>query len=887
MKNLTQTIFCFVLSLGLNTIAQNKMAPSSHGMMNAPIYVESIAQQIKGGTARFADNTPQEGHPKLRQANKVIPGKGLPLGDDPLYGRQAKAEKVQTKTPDLVFIADISQSTPSDPTGAAGPEHYLGAWNSSFRIFDKTGNPLVPEMSLSTLFPGNSLGDPIVFYDANVDNGPDKPRGRFVVTEFDQNPNGFNVAISQGPDPVNDGWFIYTTGFGTGAFPDYTKFAIWGDAYVVTANITNGSNGDRVFAVDREEMLQGNLSGFIGFPLPGINLNGFYSPHGFHTTSDQAVPAGTPAPIIYMQDDAWPGVDEDHLQIWEATIDFDNPESSSIVSAQELFGAEGVSPFTSVFDGGSFSNRPQGGGQDIDVLQATVMNQVQYRRFDTHNSVVLNFVVDALAGPAELAAIRWYELRQGADGEPWTVYQEGTYTAPDDRDAYSGSMVMNSNGDIALAYTSSSEEDRISIRYTGRFDGDGLGTMTAIEQLIGQSTAQNPSNRLADYVHLTSDPADDSFWHIAEFFDPSRRNIVANFTLQLPEPNDIGIVSIDSPIDAVLTDSEVITVSISNFGSNDITDPMIQYTIDGGTPVIEQFSGTIQPGFIESFSFVETADLSIEDQTYEIVATTLLDGDSNTSNDSVILSVTNMIVICTPFSNCTLNDGVSQIELVDQSITVNCGDDPAGYSDDRSIDFTFNTFIDTFDGILQMGFNDSVYAIWIDFNDNSNFEDTEVVSTGQVASANTDAAFTVDLSNFSETERMGSHMMRVRGEDESEIGDVLDPCGDLTFGRTNDYTAVFDDTLSVSNQVFEDSEFAVYETTENIFDISLRSGFQGDAAISVFDLNGQQLVFNNLEKNGDIYNYQLDMSFAAAGVYIVQFQDMNGGEKISKNIIVK
>ena len=92
--------------------------------------------------------------------------------------------------------------------------------------------------------------------------------------------------------------------------------------------------------------------------------------------------------------------------------------------------------------------------------------------------MVLNFVVDVLEGDAELAAIRWYELRQTADGEPWTVYQEGTYTAPDGRDAYSGSMVMNSDGAIAMAYTSSSEIDRISIRYTGRFDSDALGVMS-------------------------------------------------------------------------------------------------------------------------------------------------------------------------------------------------------------------------------------------------------------------------------------------------------------------------------------------------------------------------------------------------------------------------
>lgn len=893
MKNITKFVLAVVLSLGLNAIAQKTMGPSSFGELETSTQVKSIADQIRLGTAKFAENIPQKGHPKLRHGNKSVPGKGLPKGNDPLLGKQAAAKQVLTKSPDLIFTADVSTSTPSDPTGAAGPNHYLGAWNNAFRIFDKaTGDPLTPEMALGTLFPGNNAGDPIVFYDANVDNGPGQPRGRFVVTEFDREPNGFNVAVSAGPDPINDPWNIYTMNLGTGVFPDYTKFAIWGDAYIVTANIMSGPTGDKVFAVDREAMIAGAPNGsvgFIGFPLPGIAINGFYSPHGFHTTADQAVPPGTPAPIVYMQDDAWAGVNEDHLRIWEATIDFDNPANSSISVAQELSDDEGVSPFVSVFDGGSFENRPQGGGVDIDVLQATVMNQVQYRRFGTHNSVVLNFVVDVLEGDAELAAIRWYELRQTADGEPWTVYQEGTYTAPDGRDAYSGSMVMNSDGAIAMAYTSSSEIDRISIRYTGRFDSDALGVMSVSEQLIAQSTGVNPVSRLADYVHLTNDPADDSFWHIAEYFGGSRRDVVANFTLQEPIPNDIGIQSIDAPTTAVLTDSEIVTVSIRNFGSNPITDPMLQYTVDGGEPIVEQFTGTIGAGATESFSFATPVDLSVSLQTYELVVTTLLSQDSNTANDSISSSITNSEPVCTPIGSCSaFNDGVTILELVDQSLSTICGEDTQGYSDDRQTIFTFNTFSDTFSGNLQMGFNDSIYAIWIDFNDNAIFESNEVVSSEQVANGNENFSFTIDVSAFTTEQREGSHIMRVRGEDESGVGDVLDACGQLQFGRTNDYIAFFNPILSVvESDVFEGSEFGIYEIDKNIFDVNLRSSFEGNAAISVFNLAGQQLVFNNLDKSGDSYNYQLDMSFASKGVYIVQFEDADGVGRVAKKIIVK
>jgi hypothetical protein len=513
LKNYFFTLLALAFAFQMD--AQQSEPASDFGMLPAPVFVPSIADQLASGTFIPAENRISQGHPKLRHGNVAIAGQGMPLGDDPLIGTQALAPKVQTRELLDTFIADISSATPSDPTGAVGPNHYVAAWNSAFRIFDKTGTPLTAEASLATLFPGNAIGDPIIFYDAQAD--------RFVITEFDNNPNGFNVAVCQGPDPVNDGWHVYTTGFGTGSFPDYTKFAVWGDSYVVTANI---GAANRVFAVERNEMLNGDPAQFVAFPLPGIATFGFYSPHAFHTTDENLAPIGTPAPIVYLQDDAWGGISDDHLKVWSADIVWANVGSSSISAAQEITTAD----FTAVFDNGSFQNRPQGGGVDVDILQATMMNQVQYRRFSGYNSVVMNFVVDVLAGGAEKAAVRWYELRQDADGDPWTIFQEGTYEAPDGRDAYSASMAMNADGEIGMAYTSSSATDRISIQYTGQTTAAASGIMDVEETLIAQSTGACPNpGRLADYVQLSVDPVDQSFWHIAEYYEPTRRDVVGHF----------------------------------------------------------------------------------------------------------------------------------------------------------------------------------------------------------------------------------------------------------------------------------------------------------------------------------------------------------------------
>ncbi len=52
-------------------------------------------------------------------------------------------------------------------------------------------------------------------------------------------------------------------------------------------------------------------------------------------------------------------------------------------------------------------------------------------------------------------------------------------------------------------------------------------------------------------------------------------------------------------------------------------------------------------------------------------------------------------------------------------------------------------------------------------NDDGIFSANEVVASEQVALADTDFAFTLDISGFTVAELLGEHTMRVRGEDES------------------------------------------------------------------------------------------------------------------------
>ncbi len=584
--------------------------------------------------------------------NMVVPGKGYPKGNDPLLELNNRNATYfhQNRSPQLTFAATNQGANPSDPTGAVGPNHYVVAYNSAFKIFDKNGNVLINDTALNAIFPGTSNdGDPIVLYDQFAD--------RFLITEFDisSSPNKLMVAVSQGSDPVNDGWYVYK--FNVNAMPDFPKYSIWSDGYYVTSNKSNPNQSEVVFAMERDKMIAGdNTAQMIGFNLPGIVNNGFYSPSGFNVLGNQMPPAGN-APIIYIQDDSWAGINDDHLKIWNINVDWNTPANSTISNPQEIITAD----YNSVFDNGSFHNLSQPNGTKIDALQATIMFMTNYRRFSNYNSVVLNFVVK---GTNNKAAIRWYELRQNNDGEPWAIYQEGTYMDASGHNTFAGSISTDRFGKIALGYTIVDTDQVPELRYTGRFTNDPLGQMTINSEAVVPGSQSSSNFRYGDYAQMTVDPVDGrTFWFISEYFNNnSRIDQVGVFSFN-QFANDIGVVELVSPVSSTLTNSETVTVRITNYGTQSVSNFPVSYQVDGGAVVTENYTGTLAVGADVNFTFSTTVDLSNEGHTYQIVTSTNMANDEDNTNDAITTDVKNLYAndvgisdIIAPVSSNTLGN---------------------------------------------------------------------------------------------------------------------------------------------------------------------------------------------------------------------------------------
>ncbi len=659
-------IVLMVLSVQLNA---QKNEPVNATFIDKSISFQEIPSLAsRAGTLELADLSPKEIKDGRYRDNRndVIIGKGLPLGDDPLLNKAKSLELAPTRAFNFSFEAVSPGSSPSDPSGAVGPNHYLMVYNTGFRIFDKTGNPLTNELDASTIFPKDACCDLTCSYDNDAD--------RFVMTILSatgagNTTNTIQVAVSQTSDPVNGGWYLYNFPMET----DYQKLSVWSDGYYLTANKDAFNNNEAVYALERAEMLSGNPNAqIIGFPLPGIATGGFYSPQAFNVTGGN-MPAAGNVPIVYLQDDAWAGVNQDHLKLWTVNVDWTTPGNSVISAASTL----NTAPFNSVFDGGSFQNLTQpNGGQDIDAIQATIMNQAQFRKFANHNSAVFNFVVDTDGTSGEKAGIRWYELRQTADGQPWSIYQEGTYTAPDNKHAWMASMAMDVLGNIGMGYTGmgGTTNQIVSTYFTGRHANDALGTMTITETAIslGNQNINSFSGRYGDYSKIDVDPSDNkTFWFINEINKSGTKDVVGIFKIAPDLADDVAVVSIDSPISSTLTNSETVTITIFNYGQNDASNFPVAYQIDGGAWITETYTGTIASSTSAQYTFYTTANLSVVGQTYVITAQTDMAGDLDNTNDASTVNVTNLnpndigvTAIVSPVSGTSLTTSESVIVTI-------------------------------------------------------------------------------------------------------------------------------------------------------------------------------------------------------------------------------
>lgn len=736
MKLRTNFITLLIILFSFGISAQNNLETKAnyYGTVSSVEYVTSMISRPNDLIP--SDNSIKEAKDKRSFSNQFVSGKDPQTEDDYFVrNRNEMEQSIRMAPASLVFDAYASGSQPTDPSLAVGPNHVLVVFNTGFTIYDKSGNQLLGQTAPNpAIFPSGGCCDLTVSYDNAAD--------RWVLTFLG---SGAQIAVSDGPNPLTAGWYVYNIS----SINDYQKLSVWSDGYYITDN-TGSSN--KVWALERSAMLAGSPSAqIIGFNLPGIATSGFYSPQVLNVTNNN-LPASGGATVVYMQDDAWSGVSNDHIKLWTIDVNWTNPGNSTVSAAQQI----STTPFIGVFDNGSFSNlRQPGPGRkiNVDALQATIMNQAQFRKYTNHNSAVFNFVVDTDATSGELAGVRWYEFRQSGDNQPWSLYQEGTYTAPDGRHAWNASLAMDVQGNIGMGYTSMSGPStpttvHISSYFTGRLSTDPLGTMTAMEGLISNGTGKIPGTRYGDYSKIDVDPSDDSsFWFINEYYRSGRRGVVGKFQVQSgppdteapTDPTNLTASNITSTGATLSWNASIDNVGVDHYnvyidGNLEGTSTTTSFNVSGLAPLTQynasvnaqDAAGNISGNATTSFTTLEGGG----GNPGEIAAyyfETGLQGWTDGGND------------CQRQATSNSYEGTYSIKLRDNSSTSWAASPILDLSGNTQVSVEFHTYANSMENgedFFVEFYNGSAYEIigqyvsGSDFNNGSFFTDTIILDSG-------------------------------------------------------------------------------------------------------------------------------------------------------------
>src|SRR5215467_2517381 len=232
---------------------------------------------------------------------------------------------------------------PPDSDGDVGPNHYINSVNSSIKIFDKLGNPLngTNGTTYNSFFSGlvgnpcglnQNDGDGIVFYDHMAD--------RWVVSDF-----AFPafpgvsfwqcIGVSKTSNPVSGGWWLYAIQVdpaNPSYLGDYPKFGLWPDAYYLSMNEFSNQttfNGVRVYALDRNSMINGGPAHALGFSILPADLGDQYSlvPASFRTGNPP--PAGQPEWFMNVNSSSVAGRVENQVFVRRFHVDFATPANST------------------------------------------------------------------------------------------------------------------------------------------------------------------------------------------------------------------------------------------------------------------------------------------------------------------------------------------------------------------------------------------------------------------------------------------------------------------------------------------------------------------------------------------------------------------------------
>ena len=217
-------------------------------------------------------------------------------------------------------------------------------------------------------------------------------------------------------------------------------------------------------------------------------------------------------------------------------------------------------------------------------------------------------------------------------------------------------------------------------------------------------------------------------------------------------------------------------------------------------------------------------------------------------------------ILCTPSMNCDYNDGFQLFQIAEINNTSGC----EGYGNFTSLSTELEQGLD-YDLTVTTGYGDQYIKVWIDYNDDLDFTEDEVlldnfvIAPGEAAGLYTE---TITI-NIPQDVNLGEHILRAKS---NWSGDVpIDPCVETTYGETEDYTVfIIESGLGIIENSFPLKPIIYPNPTNGIITVDLRNNYN-DINIQLNDILGRKIITKSLVQ-GQKFNLNINEK---AGIYFL------------------
>lgn len=424
-------------------------------------------------------------------------------------GNQANGSLLTGASFKSIDYTQSQQGVPPDPELMVGTNHVVVSVNTSFAVYNKSGQQLIAPTLFDDFWNGNCgtgsnnmvLFDPFSTYDESAH--------RYVlgITGYDSAVNGGNngwacIAVSQ-TDSATGNWNLYSfdgnPGTGTDYFLDYPHIGTGQQALYLAANMfgTFAFVRNHVFAFDKNAMYNGQTANFAKVNVASTYFN--LSPADLKAYNFGGWPTNPNEPHYFVE--AKNG-NSNLLRVFA----FSDPWGSPAVNLVATLTVNSYSQPISQPQAGTTAKLQANDDRILDV------EYVGGRLWANH-AIACN------PGGGSVDCLRWYEINTNNGGTP-SLVQQGTFSSAGDYRSFPD-LAVDACGDMLIGYTKTNSSIYPGVYVAGREASDPSGQLKSeTTQHAGEAyyTAYDPQpHRWGDYTGMTLDPDGKTFWYLGEY----------------------------------------------------------------------------------------------------------------------------------------------------------------------------------------------------------------------------------------------------------------------------------------------------------------------------------------------------------------------------------